>query len=248
VKIVFAGPSLSGIAKQRSCEAGVLLRSPAICGDITIAVMDGAISIGLIDGCFETVRAVWHKEILYALSEGVHVFGGASMGALRAAECGCIGMQGVGAIYQRYHEGIYIDDADVAVLHGPEELDHPPLTETIADIDGWLGEAVATGVCAAASAGRVLERARSIFYKERTRERLRETIVAMGELRALQAIEAGWGGNDCLKTRDAVAVIAAVAAAPGARANGANRPEFISTAHWRRHFRAVSSKRRRRSL
>jgi hypothetical protein len=247
MKIVFAGPSLSGVAKQGWWDSGMLLRPPAICGDVTMAVMDGAVSIGVIDGCFETMRAVWHKEILYALSEGVRMFGGASMGALRAAECDCIGMQGVGAIYQHFREGRYVDDADVAVLHGPAELDYPMLTETIADIDSWLGEGVATGVCAAASANRVLERARSIFYKERTRERLAEAILAMGEPQALQAIETGWAGNDCLKTRDALAVMAAVAAAPGTRVNGADRPAFVSTVHWRRHFRTVSGERRRRS-
>ncbi|MEJ0097006.1 MAG: TfuA-like protein [Bauldia sp.] len=50
------------------------------------AVLAGASVIGLVDGVFENVASVWHKEILYALSEGVQVFGAASMGALRAAD------------------------------------------------------------------------------------------------------------------------------------------------------------------
>ena len=44
------------------------------------AVIEGATVIGLIDGFFENVASVWHKEILFALSEGVQVFGAASMG------------------------------------------------------------------------------------------------------------------------------------------------------------------------
>ena len=43
-------------------------------------------AIGIIDGYFERVPSVWHKEILWAMAEGIHVFGSASMGALRAAE------------------------------------------------------------------------------------------------------------------------------------------------------------------
>ena len=56
-------------------------------------------AIGLIDGVFLDVPAVWHRELLWALSEGVHVFGAASMGALRAAELAPFGMRGVGTIF-----------------------------------------------------------------------------------------------------------------------------------------------------
>ena len=41
-------------------------------------------AIGIIDGYFQQVPSVWHKEILWAMAQGVHVFGSASMGALRA--------------------------------------------------------------------------------------------------------------------------------------------------------------------
>ena len=52
-------------------------------------------AIGVIDGYFDGVPSVWHKEILWALSQGIRVFGGASMGALRAAELDGFGMTGV---------------------------------------------------------------------------------------------------------------------------------------------------------
>ena len=58
--------------------------------------------IAIIDGYFERMAAVWHKEILVALEKGIAVWGAASMGALRAAELAPFGMVGVGAIYQAF--------------------------------------------------------------------------------------------------------------------------------------------------
>ena len=42
-------------------------------------------------GAFASVPAVRHKEILWALSEGIPVIGAASIGALRAAELTAFG-------------------------------------------------------------------------------------------------------------------------------------------------------------
>ncbi len=61
--------------------------------------------VGLIDGAFAETRAVWHREILWALSQGIHVFGAASMGALRAVELAPFGMRGVGTVYRAYQTG-----------------------------------------------------------------------------------------------------------------------------------------------
>src|SRR5436853_151187 len=115
MKIIFAGPSLYGFdssAAHPGCEP-VENRGPAAQGDIARAVVDGATAIGLVDGRYEDVAAPWHKEILYAIEQGVHVFGAASMGALRAAECAAFGMTGIGAVFERYHSGELTDDAAV---------------------------------------------------------------------------------------------------------------------------------------
>ncbi|HEY5550419.1 MAG TPA: TfuA-like protein, partial [Opitutaceae bacterium] len=98
MKVVFVGPSLTD-PKLRTDSGSVRFRPPAAMGDVTKAVIEGATAVGLVDGVFEAVASVWHKEILYALAEGVQVFGAASMGALRAAECAPYGMIGVGAIF-----------------------------------------------------------------------------------------------------------------------------------------------------
>jgi hypothetical protein len=144
------------------------MRPPAAQGDITRAVIEGATSIGLIDGYFETSAAVWHKEILFALSSGVQVIGGASMGALRAAECAAYGMVPVGKIAARYASGELIDDAAVAQLHAPEELGCAPLTEAMVDVEPSIDALLAGAWVSASEASSLLRAARSLFFKDRT--------------------------------------------------------------------------------
>src|SRR4051794_1463402 len=105
---VFLGPSLSW-NEARNVLPNATFLPPAKAGDVYLAVKDGAMVIGIIDGFFEQVPAVWHKEVLYALSKGVHVFGAASMGALRAAELHPFGMIGVGRIFEAYRDGVLED-------------------------------------------------------------------------------------------------------------------------------------------
>ena len=134
--VVFAGPSIHGIAVEHI--SGLDLRGPAACGDIFDAVRQGVGTIGLIDGLYGDCAAVWHKEILFALASGVTVFGAASMGALRAAECAPFGMIGIGEIFEAYRDGRRFSDADVAVSHAPGALDYRPLTVALVDAEATL--------------------------------------------------------------------------------------------------------------
>lgn len=114
--IVFTGPSLSHIdAKKILPKANY--HEPIQCGDIVKAMRIGAKKIVIIDGYFEQKGAVWHKEILFALSHGVMVYGASSMGALRAAECHPFGMIGHGKIFEMYRDNITLDDDEVALVH-----------------------------------------------------------------------------------------------------------------------------------
>jgi hypothetical protein len=163
--VVFAGPSVFGL--DPALLGGLELRPPAGCGDILRAAAEGAPAIGLIDGLFETQAAAWHKEILYALWLGIPVLGGASMGALRAAECAPYGMTGVGSIFAEYASGARTADADVAVAHAPAELGYAPLSVALVDVEVTL--AAMTGAPEAAMA-----RARRLHFKNRTWERVLE--------------------------------------------------------------------------
>ena len=110
-------------------------------------------AIGIIDGGFLDVASVWHREILWALSQGVHVFGAASMGALRAAELDGFGMRGVGRIYAAYRDGCwpgydeaFEDDDEVAVIHAPPEAGGLPLSDAMVDLRDTLLAAEAAGI------------------------------------------------------------------------------------------------------
>jgi hypothetical protein len=165
MKVVFAGPSLYGAV----FDAGdVVVRGPAQMGDLERALADGATAIGLIDGHYQQVGAVWHKEILLALSAGVAVYGAASMGALRAAECEPFGMVPVGSIARRYCTGEHCDDADVALTNGPAELGFPPLTEPMVDVAATVANLAATGLVTPAESAAILTVARTIFFADRT--------------------------------------------------------------------------------
>ncbi|OWW04070.1 antibiotic resistance protein [Rhizobium sp. R72] len=166
MKVVFVGPSLPDAARFVGDE--VTLCPPAVRGDVIAAVNAGARVIGIIDGGFEYIAPVWHKEILYALSQNVNVFGAASMGALRAAECRVFGMVGVGRIYCDYASGVTIDDSDVALLHGPAELGYKALTIPLVNVRATLDElerrqALTRELCRGLEAA-----AANLFFKART--------------------------------------------------------------------------------
>src|SRR5207248_2029284 len=131
---VFLGPSLSVAAAEAILDANYL--PPVSVGDVCALVLDREppFAIGIVDGLFEQVPAVWHKEILYAISRNVLVFGAASMGALRAAELHQFGMIGVGNVFAAYRDGIYEEDDEVAVAHAPAEHGYRPLSEAMVNL------------------------------------------------------------------------------------------------------------------
>lgn len=114
---VFLGPSLS-VQEAKAIIPDALYFPPAKQGDVlSVAVNEHPNAIVLIDGCFGQSLSVWHKELLFCLSNGIHVFGASSMGAIRAAECESFGMVGIGSIFRQFKNGSLEDDDEVAVAH-----------------------------------------------------------------------------------------------------------------------------------
>jgi hypothetical protein len=124
-------------------------------------------AIGIIDGFFERAPSVWHKEILWAMAHGVHVFGSASMGALRAAELAPFGMEGVGRIFEAYRDGELQDDDEVAVAHGAAESGYAAASEAMVNIRATLVAARAAGVIGEAARGALERIAKETFYPAR---------------------------------------------------------------------------------
>ncbi len=163
---VMTGPSLPPLDARNALEAVYL--PPVSEGDVYRAVDEMPDAIGIIDGYFECIPSVWHKEILYALSRGIRVFGAASMGALRAAELAAFGMEGIGAIFEAFREGVLEDDDEVAVIHGPAEFGYPVLSEAMVNIRRTLSDAALEGVIFQETRARLESIAKGLPYRERT--------------------------------------------------------------------------------
>ena len=86
-------------------------------GDVYALMKSQPRVIGIIAGVFEQVPSVWRKEILYAMSQGMRVYGSSSMGALRAAKLRSFGMQGVGRIFEDFRDGV-LEAQATALLGG----------------------------------------------------------------------------------------------------------------------------------
>lgn len=216
---VFLGPSLDRQEAQRTCEG--VYHPPARRGDIARALTrDHPDVIALIDGYFEQVPAVWHKEILYAMAHGVVVTGAASMGALRAAELSQFGMVGVGRIFEAYRTGRFApfedpfeNDDEVAVIHGPQELGFLA-TDALVDMRATFATASDAGVISQDDAAALVAVARSIFYKERSYDAVLDRAARSGEVGATVPVLREWLPDHKVfqKREDSRALLGAIAA------------------------------------
>lgn len=217
---VFLGPTLPLSSAQQILDAIYL--PPARRGDVVKAVRAHAPStLVVIDGYFEQVPSVWHKEILWALHRGVAVYGAASMGALRAAELAQFGMIGVGRVFEAYASGKFEpfadpfeDDDEVAIVHGPAEIGYPA-TEAMVDIRATLVAANRMGVLGRGEIEFLAATAKHLFYKHRTWDKILTDADAGGMAdTALSAFRNWLADNRVLQKRlDAEAVLGEIAGA-----------------------------------
>lgn len=219
--LVFAGPSLP--PASRPADGIFAWRPPAVAGDAFRLGPRPPSVVVIIDGLFDERPAIRHKELLEVIAEGVVVIGGASMGALRAAELRSFGMVGVGRIFDAFAAGRLVGDDEVALLHGPEEWGWRALTEPLVNVRATLQRAVRERVIDIVLARRLLGAARNLFYKERTWPAiLGPAILADAGAEAF----AGWlgsGGVD-LKRRDALACLERARVLVGSRPDPRPRP------------------------
>ena len=204
--ILFIGPTLR-VESTRELD----VRPPAGVGDLLRASRErGVRRIALVDGYFERMAAVWHKEILLALEQGVAVYGAASMGALRAAELARFGMIGVGEIVRMFARGELTADDEVAVAHLPAEAGYRAISDALVNLRDGLARAAKARVIGARTQRALVELARGMFYRERSWSR----VVAAGRVAKLPAREldalAAWPKPD-RKAADARLLLARLA-------------------------------------
>jgi hypothetical protein len=185
---VFLGPTLA--EKDARAELDAVYLPPAAAGDVYRLWRRNPRAIGIVDGYFDHVPAVWHKEIMWVMEHGVHVFGAAGLGALRAAELDSFGMRGAGWAYQAFKEGTLDRDDEVAVRHAAAGDGYRPLSEAMVNIRRTLRAAQDQGIISAATLGILADAGAALFYRDRTWPEL---------LRAAEAARAGPGELDALR-------------------------------------------------
>ena len=205
--IVFTGPTISRDEAADVLEAEY--RPPAAEGDLYRAAVRRPHVIGLIDGYFERLPAVWHKEILWAMSHGIHVVGSASMGALRAAELSAFGMEGVGRVFEDFQSGALDDDDEVAVAHAGAEQRFRPMSEAMVDIRATLARAVAECVISRETAALMEALAKRTFYPERRYASMCKAALLAGVPQAQVTAFREWlpSGRFSQKREDALAML-----------------------------------------
>ena len=237
--VVFAGPTIGAADVRDYLDAQVL--PPVAQGDVYRVAQQGPPAIGIIDGYFDGVPSVWHKEILWAIEQGIPVFGSASMGALRAAELDVFGMIGCGRIFEAYRDGALADDDEVAVLHGPAELGFVALSEPMVSVRATVERAANAGILIDDAARRVTSVAKSLHYRDRTWDdiaaRLRDASGMSDFLAWLP------GGKVDAKRDDALAMLAQMAAVlgSGARAGEPQAQRVERTLVWQGLVRRIDA-------
>lgn len=237
---IFLGPSLPRSEAEQHLQADYC--PPVSQGDVYRAVTAGAQIIGIIDGYFERVPAVWHKEILWAMSQGVHVFGASSMGALRAAELHSYGMTGIGRVFEAFRDNELEDDDEVTITHGPGELGYPATSDAMVNIRATLADAETQGIIDAATHLYLIEQAKRRYYPERRYQDILNTAKA-NTAYAKQAAELEqWlaTGRRDVKKEDAITLLLRIKAdiedVPGAKQVSF---QFEATDAWEQASRRV---------
>lgn len=167
--LIFVGPTLASAEVLQRCP-GATLAPPIAVGEMYALALQRRrpARVLLLDGYFERMAAVWHKEILFALQRGITVYGAASMGALRAAELAPMGMIGVGAIYRDFASGRLNDNDEVAVAHLPQSHGYAAMSEALVNIRATVELAIAQRVISARGGAAIVSAAQQLHYRDRT--------------------------------------------------------------------------------
>ncbi len=247
MNIVFLGPTMPRDQAEELCAAVFL--PPARRGDL-LGAIDAyqPTTLALIDGYFEQVPSVWHKEILWALAQGIQVAGAASMGALRAAELQAFGMSGIGRVFEAYANSRFPpfpepfeDDDEVAVVHGPAEMGYPA-TDAMVDIRATLASAIDAAVIDLEAAIAIAAVAKALFYKDRRYAAVLEQARTAGiDPAAIARLEA-WlpSGRVAQKRLDAEALLRRLA--QGSLATTLPVFRFERTLHWEQALAEATSR------
>jgi hypothetical protein len=168
--------------------------------------------IGIIDGALDSDEPVPLAELREALANpGLHLIGGASMGAVRAVQLERAGMQGVGRIFRLFRRGSLSDSDEVYLLHAPAALRYRPLTLPLVNIRYTARRLRRAGHITAADEGAIIAYMRDVPWFDRDRQALSAAVYrSCGRSRSTQVLQSFDRMYRDVKQEDALAVVSAV--------------------------------------
>lgn len=164
--VAFLGPSLP-VDEAARIIPGARFEPPVSRGDLARARKQGASVLLVIDGQFHHHEALPVREVVDVARDGAAVYGAASMGALRAAECWPVGVRGVGLVYRWFRSGCLESDDEVAVTTDPDD-GFRALSVPLVNFRAAAARAVRRRLIDRRAGGALVEEARRLFYAERT--------------------------------------------------------------------------------
>ncbi|MFD9736280.1 TfuA-like protein [Umezawaea sp. NPDC059074] len=208
--IMYVGPSAHGLDLASLTPPGIEIRPPVRRGDVD-ELLESGVEPGLlfiVDGTFHSFPSVGHAEIRTAMDRGWTVWGLCSMGAIRGAEMRSLGMRGFGDVYEMYAADPEFDDDEVALLHSTE-APFQAISEPMVHLRSFLAELLDRGVVTAEARDDAVGELKNRWYGERTKDRLKWTLVKVCGLDAESAAtEVAGLHRHRLKTADLVRFLA----------------------------------------
>ena len=110
--IIFVGNIVSE-DEAKNILPSAIIYPPASMGDMYRYAEHGVDTVVFIDGTSDGSPAVWHREILDVMADGVRVIGAAGAGAVRAAELEPFGMIGYGKVFEWLCDGTVKGDHEI---------------------------------------------------------------------------------------------------------------------------------------
>lgn len=170
---VFCGPSIAP-ADVKALLPGAATFPPIERGVLLDTLAAGFRVIGIIDGTYINRPTLGAAEIFTALEAGAHLYGAASLGALRAVEFERYGMQGIGTVFSWYRQRVTYREDEVVVSMHPETF--ASLSDALVNLRYACLKAREAGVVGKPLADAMLDLYQSYFYMDRRYRRLFEDL------------------------------------------------------------------------
>jgi hypothetical protein len=190
-KYIFVGPTLHrGLACNLAMPTDdLIVLPPAKRGDMQRLLASEPPGLAIVvDGYFHLHNlAIGHAELRDALAAGWQVWGLSSMGAIRAAELGDLGMRGFGRVYRRYADDPAFRDDEVALLHEPEPP-YRPFSEPLVHVRALLAAMVDASAITRTAHDEIIATLMPMWFGDRTPTFL-ETLIDPAWVRRLDEFQ-----------------------------------------------------------